>query len=707
MLTIDDQPLLDALEPGRDTRAERRHGFVDRARQFGQRPIERILGIVEPRTRLRELLVEAGSRVRRDGVADDGGVTAASRHRGLGRVVERVEIEMRERPEQLVGPAVPGQRGLQTRHPLRRAVHADMDDRIGLEAVLEPGVERRELVMRREGLLEQQPHRITRHAHRRLQSDGDIAALERIDADRLAARGRDVAGGLAPVALDALGRAAAREPTPEVAHRDAAPAFAALQGTDALVELRDLRGGAADGVALAPQALEERRDRRRHIQQRGGARLAEPRREVVQHDGHALLRGGRTPQPDPALDLVERTRDAVGCRHELAVTDRAERHRARHSVHLRQVVHHHRLHRVRAAGAPLVLLLHQQRLRDEIRHIELAEQVRRGLVVVTGLGRGRRAADDREAHGRYQGVDGLVGEPFAHRDMRLDARHEHRQHRHAARLDAGGELLQIIESLDHMLAHAEQRDQRLTLAVAAPLRRPLQIGAAVGEELTADRIEAAHGRDHGHRRDLETRGPAGVAQDELHHLRDVRGVGLVPIEVHAEPGAEARELLRDQRQHLRGHLHEFGVGVERVLVAAAGHEAHQQLDRFRRLALLLLEAMLADLRQRHHLGHALVGEHRRGARTGELRGQPIRLRPHVDQADEDHIGVGEVRSERGILPVDMRVVVAAQPDRHALAGKPALDLAPCAGVEPLDPHDEGDGLHGQPRNRLRSGITPS
>ena len=696
MLTIDDQPLLDPVEPVRHARTERRRGLVGGAREFGQRALERVRRVVEPRPRLRELLVEAGTRVRRDGVADDGGVTASSRHRGLGRVVERVEIEMRERPEQLVGPAVPGQRGLQTRHPLRRAVHADMDDRIGLEAVLEPGVERRELVMRREGLLEQQPHRITRHAHRRLQSDGDVAALERIDADRLAARRRDVAGRLAPVALDALGRAAAREPATEVAHRDAAPALAALQRTDPLVELRDLRRRAADGVALAAQALEERGHRCRHIEQRGGARLAEPRREVVQHDGHALLRGGRTPQPYPALDLVERTCDAVGRRHELAVADRAERHRARHPVHLRQVVHHHRLHRVRAAGVPLVLLLHQQRLRDEIRHVELAEQVRRGLVVVAGLGRGRRSADDREAHGRDEGVDRLVGEPLAHRDMRLDARHEHRQHRHAARLDAGGELTEVIETLDHVFAHAEQRDQRLTLAVAALLRRPLQVGAAVGEQLTARRIEAAHGRDHGHRRDLEARRTAAVAQDELDHLRDVRGVGLVPVEVHAEPGAEARELLRDERQHLRSHLHELGVRVERVLVAAAGHEPHQQLDGLRGLALLLLEAMLADLRQRHHLGHALVGEHRHGPRTGELRGQPVRLRPHVDQADEDHVGVGEIRRERGVAAIDMRVVVPAQAHRDALRREPPLDLAPGPGVEALDAHHERDRLHAAP-----------
>ena len=271
-----------------------------------------------------------------------------------------------------------------------------------------------------------------------------------------------------------------------------------------------------------------------------------------------------------------------------------------------------------AALVPFGLILHQQRLRDEIGHIELAQQIGGHFVVVAGLGGGRRTADDGEAHRRHERIDRLVRQPLAHRDMRLDARDEHRQHREASRLETRGELAQVVETLDHMLAHTEHRDQRLTLAIATLLRRPLEIGVAVVEQRAAHRIEAPHGRDHHRRRHLETCLPAGVAQDELDHLRDVRGIRLVPVEVHAEPCAEPGELLRDQGQQLGGHLHQLGVGIQSVFVAAAREQTHQHLHRLRCLALLFFEPVLAHLRERHDLGHALVGEHGLRARLREL-----------------------------------------------------------------------------------------
>ena len=628
-------------------------------------------------------------------MADHRRVAAPTRDRRLGGIVERIQIELRQRAEQLVGPAIAGERRLQPGHPFGGAVHADMDDGIGLEAVLEPSVERRVLMMRREGLLEQQPHRVPGHAHRRLQGDRHIAELDRIEPDPVAARRRDVPRRLTPEAVDAV-RRTTRQPAPEVGQRDHTTSLAFLQGTEALHEVGALRGRAVDRVTLSAQALEQRGDRRRDIEQRGGACLAEPGREVVEHERHAFLGRGLAPQADPALDLIDRALEPVRHGGELAVADRAERHRARHAVHLGQVVHHDRLHGVRAALVPLELILHQQRLRDDVRHIELAEQVRRRLVVMAGLGGGCGATDDGKTHRRQERVDRLVGQPLAHRDMRLDAGDEHRQHRHATRLETHGELAQVVETLDHMLAHAEHRDQRLTLAVAALLRRPLEIGVAVVEQRAADRIEAPHGRDHGHRRDLETCLPAGIAQDELDHLGDVRGVRLVPVEVHAEPSAEPGELLRDQGQQLRGHLHQLGICVQRILVAAAREQTHQHLDRLRCLTLLLFEPVLADFGERHDLGHALVGEHGLGARLRELRSQPVRLGTHVDQADEDDIRVEQIGGERGVGLIDMGIVVAPQAHLRAVGGEPSFHLTPGPGVEALDAHHESDRRHAPP-----------
>ena len=550
-------------------------------------------------------------------------------------------------------------------------------------------------MVRREGLLEQQPHRVTGHAQRRLQADRHIAELDRIEPDPVAARRRNVPRCLTPETVDTVSRTS-RQPAPEVDQRDHTPSLASLQGAETLGEIGALGGRSVDRVTLSAQALEQRGDRRRDIEQRGGARLAEPGRKVIEHDRHALLGRGLVPQADPALNLIERALEPIWHGGEFAIADRAERHGARYTVHLGQVVHHDRLHGMSAALVPLELILHQQRLRDEIGHVELAQQIGGHLVVVAGLSGGRRAADDGEAHRRHKRIDRLVWQPLAHRDMRLDARDEHRQHREASRLEARGQLAQVVETLDHMLAHTEHGDQRLTLAIASLFPRPLEIGVAVVEQRAAHRVEAPHGRDHHRRRHLEPRLPAGIAQDELYHLRDIGGIRLVPIEIHAEPGAEPGELLRYQGQQLRGHLHQLGVRIQRVFVAAAGDEAHQHLDHLRHFALLFFKSVLAYLRERHDLGHALVSEHGLRARLRELRRQPVRLGTHVDQADEDDIRVDEVGGQRRVRLVDMRIVVAPQADLRAICGEPSFHLVPGPGVETLDPHHESNRCHSPP-----------
>ena len=240
------------------------------------------------------------------------------------------------------------------------------------------------------------------------------------------------------------------------------------------------------------------------------------------------------------------------------------------------------------------------------------------------LGGRCRSTDDGEPHGREQGIDGLIDQPLANGHMRFDTGDEYRQYRKAASFEPIGQLLQIGQALHHMLAHTEYGNEWLAFLISTVLLRPFQISIGILEQRTAARIPATHRRNDAHRCDIDLL-TEGVAHDQLDHFCDVASVGLIPIQVHSKPGPKAGELLRNQRQHLRSDLDEFGVRVKRILVAPARDQTHQQLDRFRGLALLLLESMFTDAGQRHHLGHALVGKNGLRGRALEMPSEPIGL----------------------------------------------------------------------------------
>ena len=287
-------------------------------------------------------------------------------------------------------------------------------------------------------------------------------------------------------------------------------------------------------------------------------------------------------------------------------------------------------------------------------------------------------------------------EPLTHRDVRLNTGDEYRQGGHASRFDAPDELLQIPEPLYHVLAHAEHGDKWLALAISPASSSPLHVGIRVGEHLATYRIPAAHRRDDADRCNGNALGK-GVAHDQLDHLGNVPGVRLIPVEIDAEPSAKTRELLGDERQHLRGDLHELGVGVKRVLVTTARDQAHEKLHGLRCFALLFLEAVLANFGQLHDFRHALVGEHRCCLGIRQLRRDPVGLRSHVDQAHEDDVGGLKVRGQLRIVLIDVGVVVALQPNGDACLGESPLDVGPDPGVEPLDTDDKGNRSHAPPR----------
>ena len=66
------------------------------------------------------------------------------------------------------------------------------------------------------------------------------------------------------------------------------------EADDLLRQRLGRRGDLADAVALLAQPPEDRMERGRHIEQRGGAEPPKPRREVIEHDRDPPLGGRRS-----------------------------------------------------------------------------------------------------------------------------------------------------------------------------------------------------------------------------------------------------------------------------------------------------------------------------------------------------------------------------------------------------------------------------
>ena len=116
-------------------------------------------------------------------------VTAPFGNIGLARIVDRVNIEMRDFAKQRVGPAVTGDTELETGHPFHGTVHADVYQRICVESAADPAVERNILVVGSVFLVEKKPHRITLNTKARLYTyehvtEGNAADEELVGTER-------------------------------------------------------------------------------------------------------------------------------------------------------------------------------------------------------------------------------------------------------------------------------------------------------------------------------------------------------------------------------------------------------------------------------------------------------------------------------------------------------------------------------------------
>ena len=131
--------------------------FVDQGFEFGQRP------------------VDFGAGHRRHQVVDDDGAGAALGLRALAGIVDDERVDQRRRPERDLRPAGPRQAERLARQPFEIAVLADMDDRVGAEALAEPRVEGEIVVRRHEVGVVIGRLGIDVVAARRLDADDDIA----------------------------------------------------------------------------------------------------------------------------------------------------------------------------------------------------------------------------------------------------------------------------------------------------------------------------------------------------------------------------------------------------------------------------------------------------------------------------------------------------------------------------------------------------
>ena len=126
---LDDLVLEEAQAP--PVEAVGRGIFLDDAFELGQRP------------------VQAGGAERRRQMADgDGGQPPLGLHR-LAGIVDDEGVDHRQRPQHRLGPAFARQRQRLAGQPFQRAVRAEMDQRVDLLGLAQPGIERDVGVARR------------------------------------------------------------------------------------------------------------------------------------------------------------------------------------------------------------------------------------------------------------------------------------------------------------------------------------------------------------------------------------------------------------------------------------------------------------------------------------------------------------------------------------------------------------------------------
>ena len=97
--------------------------------------------------------------------------------RGFGGVIGGIEVDVRHLANQPVRPVARAKPCLLAGHELQCAMHAEMQDGIRFQRVLEPEIECGEGMRRGEAFLEQKPHRVTFVAEGGLHADKDFAEM--------------------------------------------------------------------------------------------------------------------------------------------------------------------------------------------------------------------------------------------------------------------------------------------------------------------------------------------------------------------------------------------------------------------------------------------------------------------------------------------------------------------------------------------------
>ena len=149
--------------------------------------VQAVVVVVDRLAELGELGIQAALLERRHHVIDQRRHAAAPRDQAFADDVDVVDVEIRQVGDQRVGRIVLRQAHVLAVEPLERAVRADVDDGVGLEAFAQPGVGRDVLVMRRQVLGVIHLLRVLAPAARRLRQQRDVAVSARRDDDQAAA----------------------------------------------------------------------------------------------------------------------------------------------------------------------------------------------------------------------------------------------------------------------------------------------------------------------------------------------------------------------------------------------------------------------------------------------------------------------------------------------------------------------------------------
>ncbi len=286
--------------------------FENVALQLAGAPRVEQLGLVELVGQLLQVAQRAigfGTGQRRHQVVDDHRLGAALGLGTLARVVDDERVDVRQRAEQGVRPALCRQPDALAGQPFEVAVLADMDHRVGGKGMAQPEVKRQVAVRR---------HQVRIVVHR---AGVHLVTPRRLNADEGQAKAQ--AGHHQPAT--AVHRVLLRRP-PTLQHSLAVGLWQALEGglvvgqaqalrTGAQVQMVEVVGHAAEQlvdqlratarqvgqrIAFGLQGLENVQRRRWRVQANAVANAAIPGRVVGQHQGHALLRIRQARQLDPA-----------------------------------------------------------------------------------------------------------------------------------------------------------------------------------------------------------------------------------------------------------------------------------------------------------------------------------------------------------------------------------------------------------------------